>query len=112
MRGVRGENGDGGMERNEDLKGVAKIWRESFAFLPGMLEALDRSFMSKKRSLSRRRPLDVAISHLTRVPTFSTDIPNISLHRLLSCTTSLSISHEALLRGVDTSCVQQRPLSS
>ena len=100
MRGVRGENGDGGMERNEDLKGVAKIWRESFAFLPGMLEALDRSFLSKKKTLSRCLQLNSADSLHQQKLALSTDTPRINYCRSLSCTTSLSISHEALLRAL------------
>jgi hypothetical protein len=37
VRGVRGEHGDGGIERNEDLKGVGKIWRAVFVVMIGAL---------------------------------------------------------------------------
>jgi len=87
------------MERNEDLKGVAKIWRESFAFLPGILEALDRSFLSKK-SLSRCLQLNSADSLHQQKLALSTATLRINYCRSLSCTTSLSISHEALLRAL------------
>ena len=87
------------MERNEDLKGVAKIWRESFAFLPGILKLLVQ-FCAPKGRVGCNPYNSTLRSHRQQKLTLSTDIPNISLRRLLSCTTSLSISHEALLRAL------------
>lgn len=48
MRGVRGENGEGGMERNEDLNGVAKICREFRAFILDALKLSKGSFSLMK----------------------------------------------------------------
>lgn len=49
VSGVRGENGDGGIERNDDLKGMGEIWRFLWGRLPGIFEIRSKLSLSVER---------------------------------------------------------------